>query len=114
LKEQCETLVNVTYAKAKGGNIRLNNELPLRECFTFIKVFTNQKVIKVERNENILKDQKVALVVENQYINKKAKVVKKNNIIPYYEALILTYTKIFIYVPSSKNKKSYTYLNVEC
>jgi len=43
----------------------------LRECLTFIKVFTNQKVINVERNENILKDQEVALVEENQYINLK-------------------------------------------
>jgi len=45
----------------------------LQECLTFIKVFTNLKVIKVEKNEDILKDQKVALVKENEYINKKSK-----------------------------------------
>jgi len=55
LKEQCETLLNVTNAKAKG-DIRLDNELPLKKCLTFIEVLANQKVITIERNEDTLKD----------------------------------------------------------
>jgi len=66
LEEQCEILLNVTNAKAKGENIGLNIELPIKECLTFIEVLANQRVTKIERNEDTLKEQQAILVEENQ------------------------------------------------